>query len=174
MQNIQKHSMGNYQNAGYNENKLYNNLCNCQDVKIVKEICLQNPDFVSRDNYYVFRNFCKNGDLDQAKIIYENCDIFHNCGIYEYPKLFTWVCTNGHFDVVKWLIEVEGNTILYSLTRYSYALKFALEHKHYEIADYLMKLNPDSIDHLTNLQPISNLGMKNNILKCQIYMSKNK
>jgi len=101
--------------------------------------------------------------------MYEKYDIFSNNSRYEYPKLFTWVCSNGHFDVVKWLIEIAGDYILDS-KRYSYSLKFALQNGHYDISNYLMALKPDSTDHLTNLQPFSNPGMRNDILKSQMYV----
>lgn len=124
-----------------------------RDVDTLKRICAACPSFVSRENFKLFREACLRGDLTIAIMLYSNYTIFHNPANARYGvcHLFPFVCENGHMHVVKWLYSLEPRFLSSkggNFMDFCYGLKFALQKKHYDLAEWLIETNPTAINHV--------------------------
>lgn len=121
-------------------------VCDRHDLIIVEWLLFtfKNID-ISDHNYLIFREACKNGQLEIAKKLREYDKDIQNL---ELSCTFVSVCSAGHLETAKWLLE-NYSAILNTLN-YGYAAKFALQNGKFDVAEWLIITKPSI---LKKLQP---------------------
>lgn len=102
-----------------------------------------NNDSTMDECNYLFHVACENGRLEIAKWLLElkpDINMFVPDDFDDVDGTFVAASDNGHFETVKWLIETAKKPPLDSM------FTAAFESKHYDIAKYVYKKSPDSID----------------------------
>ena len=84
-----------------------------------------------------FLEYCKNGELDNIKKLSQkkrNLD-----------SGFRWACENGHYDIVKYLVNLYKRDTTYKPidihTRDEWSFRWACTNGHYDIVQYLVEFH---------------------------------
>ena len=77
-----------------------------------------------------FQDLCRNGKLEEAKLLYSNYPTINISAYYECA--FRGACFNGHLNIAKWLLKIKP-TINISAEN-EYAFKSACSKGHLKVA----------------------------------------
>ncbi len=83
-----------------------------------------------------FENACTNGQLWIAKMLFYF--IPHMRKYISYNYTFRVICSHGHLEVAKWLLEVHPNMI----PNYEFEFALTCQNGHLEVAQWLRSLKP--------------------------------
>lgn len=81
-----------------------------------------------------FIQLCQIGNLDDIIHFYENISIDNEFA-------FRYACSNGHFEIAKWIFSINPNLDIHA--KDSYAFCYSCENGHFEIAKWLFSINPN-------------------------------
>jgi ankyrin repeat protein len=84
-----------------------------------------------------FFDYCKHGNIDAIKkMSLKNCDL---------ELGFLWACYNGHYNIVRYLVELHKNDDEYKSidihSQYEFGFRLACMNGHYDIIRYLVELH---------------------------------
>jgi ankyrin repeat protein len=77
--------------------------------------------------------------------LHKNDDTYKYIDIHSlYELSFIWACKNGHYDIVRYLVELHWNDDKYKYidihSYYEYGFIWTCEGGHYDIVKYLLKI----------------------------------
>ena len=75
--------------------QLFYSLLDSDDFDYVVNTIQEHPDFVTRNNYQLFRHYCIWGKLKLAQYLYLNYTIFYGQEHYQYPSLYWYALCYG-------------------------------------------------------------------------------
>ncbi len=109
-----------------------------KSAKVYKQLLFLHNMFtqilINFANY--FENACTNGQLCIAKMLFYF--IPHMRKHISYNYTFRVICSHGHLEVAKWLLEVHPNMI----PNYEFEFALTCQNGHLEVAQWLLQINP--------------------------------
>jgi hypothetical protein len=131
------------------------------DIQYYYVINKDNID-ISANNDYIFRNACKNNNMELVKFLYPlktwNLNVGQNedCDIYR--DAFWFCCESGYLEIAQWLVKVEPKYIL-DIDDDIFAC--VCMDGHLNVAQWLLKVNPNidiSVDNEWNFGWVCEMG----------------